>query len=235
MSCTTAFWHGCPGRLCHPHLSLIDQPPGTLVGVYFSWSARLESAVRPCLFFFSDLIDGSINRCQTCGYCTNRNINKLSSLGLKQERETKVSSGLSWRIVTACCDSLGCNSAHMWCWSVSFFRNYVIMKDRFGERWLAESVLEFSTWSWHCCCVSQPGIHPGQGVCVCVSEPMSLLADRWDRLIRKWMANRNKSKRKINLNLNQSQTTDRRPDGAGIYLRITTDVLERQFYYRKES
>lgn len=51
----------------------------------------------------------------------------------------RVLSGLSWRLATTCCDSLGYNSACMWCWSVSFFRNYVIMKDRLGECWLAES------------------------------------------------------------------------------------------------
>lgn len=50
----------------------------------------------------------------------------------------------------------------------------------------------------------------------CVFGSVSLLADCWDRPIRKGMGNRNKKKRKI-INLNQSQTTDHSPDGAGIY------------------
>lgn len=121
----------------------------------------------------------------------------------------------------------------MWCWSVSFFRNYVIMKDRLGERWLAESP-GFNSGIFyvelHRCSVSQPGFPPGTW---CVFGPVFLLADSWDRLIRKWMGNRNKSKRKINLNLNQSHATDRHPDGAAIYRRITADVLERRFHHKR--
>lgn len=44
---------------------------------------------------------------------------------------------------------------------------------------------------------------------------------------------KNKSKRKINLNPDQSQATDRLAEGAGIYRRITTDVLKWQFHHKR--